>query len=152
MNTTKRHIIEQVQLRSGRNFLYPEIETIEDFVELAWFPDFEEAPTGVEPFRGSRAVSPARDFYFLDGTLTKGRWTSLYVRAKRNYGMGIRNYCTEGRIGSYKVVKGAWPDPYALLLANDGHHIASPFVSLIDWVGYCQWLDGQRARLLKGAA
>jgi hypothetical protein len=152
MTTTREHIIRQTELRSGRTFILPEIETIEQFVELSWFPEHEDPPAGAEPYRGSRAVSPARDFYFLAGateTIPRGgRWLPLYVRARRQYGMAIKSYCTDGQIGSYKVVKGAWPDPYGLLLANDGHHIAAPFLSLIDWPGYVRWLHAQRATVL----
>lgn len=152
MNTTKKHIIQQYALRHGITFLAPEIETIEDFVDLTWFPDFEDPPTGVEPYRGRRSPAPARDFYFLDGAYINKRWTALYVRAKRQYGMAIATRCCDNRIGSYKVLKGAWPDPYALLLASDGHHIANPFVSLIDWEGYHAWLATQRDRIRQVAA
>ena len=153
MTTTKRHIIEQTQLRSGRTFLLPEIETIEDFVELAWFVDHEEPPIGAEPYRGARRVEPARDFYFLGsqptGVVDGGRWLPLYVRARRGYGMAIKAQCTDSRIGGFKVIKGSWPDPYALLVAYDQNHIAAPFLSLIDWPGYVRWLNAQRERVLQ---
>lgn len=152
MNTTKSHILRQYELRYGSKFLLPEIETIEDFVDLAWWRDYEPAPAGVEPYRGDRSVSPARDFYFLHGATLRGSWRSLYVRAKRSHGMAVASQCSDNQIGAYKVVKGSWPDPYALLLANDNYHIANPFISLINWCDYVDWLDKQTARLLGEAA
>lgn len=136
----KRHVIDAYQKRHERVFIFPEINTIEDFVSSVWIKG-TEPPQEFGPYRGDRTISPLRDFYFLEGEDVDHE--PIYIKAKKEYGRGIARHCSNNKIGGYKVFKGAWPDPYALLLANDEYHISAPFISLIDWNGYQEWLDEQ---------
>jgi len=138
----KKHVIDSYQKRYQRVFLFPEIDTIEDFISSVWIKG-TEPPKEFGPYRGDRTISPLRDFYHIEGNVDDNHdWVMLYVKAKKEYGRGIAKHCSNNKIGSYKIVKGSWPDPYALLLANDDYHIASPFISLIDWNDYQEWFRG----------
>lgn len=139
MKTTRQHIMDQAGLRcGGRRFLLPQVETIQDFVDEAFV---------LAPVRGSKREAPPENAFFIEHL---PGWERVYIRADRNHGRAVRSQCCENRIGGYRVIKGAWPDPYALLLANDDLHIASPWISLIDWQGYRDWLEALDAERIPG--
>lgn len=137
---SKKHVIEAYNRTHNTHFLFPEIDTISDFLEDWYVPGHSNPKGSLEPYRGDRPVDPLRDFYFLQGQHVEGQWTTIFAKAKRQYGIGIRSRCTNQAIGGFAVVKGGWPDPYALLMANDRLHIAQPFIALIDWEDYKAWV------------
>ena len=142
-SNTKKHVIRQVSLSNGRTFLAPEIDTIDEFVDGVWFPELRDEPTnfGHQPYRGHRAVDPKRDYYLLQTLHVEGGPSQpLQVRARKPIGLMVAKHCTDKRIGRFQVIKGGWPDPYALLLAHDHWGLKSPLISLIDWEHYKRWL------------
>lgn len=123
----------RLMARSPVQFLWPQVETIEDFAEYAWTPG-NPLPSTIEPYRGSREIPADRDFYLLDCA------TNLHVRAFKSVGRAVKYLCDNQKIGEYRVIKGLWPDPFALLMAHDINHISPVYISLIDYDHYTQWI------------
>jgi len=136
--TTRTRIMEGKRI----HWLFPEITSIADFVDDVWLPQLNLLPPEADhqPYRGARSISSRRDYFYLDNYTPAGRWMPVYVRANSRVGKGIKARCTDNEIGGYRVIKGAWPGPYALLMASDQYHIAHVYVSLIDYPEYQDWL------------
>ncbi len=135
--------MQACERRHDRSFLMPEIETIEDLVENHCV--LVDRP-------GSSGTCGMEYFWFLKGRwldvvadeLTgKGYWGKVYIAPGRNRSRAIYPHMSEGKIGGFEVVKGSWPDPYALLLVKDTRAITQRWLSLINYEDYQSWLNVQ---------
>ncbi len=130
---SRQQIIRAYEQKHNRAFLMPEIERI------------EQLAVDGQALRINARTPDVRFSWYLHGRYVRiGNalvWTTVSISPGRTHANAIYPHMCEGRIGSFSVVKGSWPDPYALLLANDAVSISSRWLSLIDYDHFRMWFE-----------